>query len=60
MSYKWCHPVATLPSDEWGNTSHSQNDGNSANRHPFLTVLYSDMSRFDDLGSLVYLYFGTN
>eukprot|EP00965_Chrysotila_dentata_P215788 6189000-Pleurochrysis_carterae.AAC.1 len=33
MSYKWGHPVATLPeSDEWDYTSHSQNDGKFANQ----------------------------
>eukprot|EP00965_Chrysotila_dentata_P258113 6213108-Pleurochrysis_carterae.AAC.1 len=31
MMYKWGHPVATLPSDEWDYTSLSQKDVNSAN-----------------------------
>eukprot|EP00965_Chrysotila_dentata_P195081 6176784-Pleurochrysis_carterae.AAC.1 len=34
MLYKWGHAVITLPEgDEENYTSHSQNDGNSANQH---------------------------
>eukprot|EP00965_Chrysotila_dentata_P057886 1919001-Pleurochrysis_carterae.AAC.1 len=35
MSYKWGHPVATLPSDGGDCTSLSLNNVNSANHHPF-------------------------